>query len=497
MRNTSMIASTRRQLSTTPTGRPVPGAHPLKQGPAVGYAGTGGAGQYPPPRKSSGGGKTLPLVALVAVLGIGAYYATMDDPEAAAKRDARRLEAGAKHEVDALRSGARSSSAPLVDASGTRRELDRAKDAVSSDHKSWTDSLRLGGGSNTSDEAHLASRAQNVVDDVKDTAKGWGRSLRAEKDSVFHGHGEGVKAEILRWKEALKSPDGKMGVEQVEEYLRSKGHYTTTLEPYPLFDLFGTAPSLRKTQVETSLGRYEREGENFINSTLNKASAEYEKAKAAAKNLGRDAKSYGEDLGRDARSLGQDAKSETKSWFNWGEKKASNEYYSAKADAKDAANSVSNAAEDARQGVANAAHDARRGLANATEDVRRTVSDATYDARTKVDDATRNAIPVAAESLRAGYDKVESSARSAYNSAAGAANDAYETAAAKGERAANEASRAANNAEAKAKAEGRSWFSWGENKAEDAKNSVKSGLLSAEQSVEHGAQRAQQETRKL
>lgn len=494
-----MLSAARRQLSTTPTGRPVPGAHPLNRGPAAGYGGQGGygapipGGNPPPPAPKSGGSKTLPLVALVAVAGgIAAYYATQDDPKAAAAQDARRLEAGAKHEVDQLRTGARSSSAPLVDASDSRRELERAKDsakdaAYSASNKasSWADSLRVGA-NNVSDEAHLASRAQGVVDDVKDTAKSWGRSLKGETDKVWHGHGDGVKAEIVRWKEALSSPDGKLGVEQVEEYLRSKGHYTTTLERYPLFDFFGTAPSLRKVQVETSLNRYEREGENFINSTLNKASAEYEKAKSSLKSAGRDAQNFGRDLGRDAKSVGEDVKAESKSWFSWGEKKASNEYYSAKAEAKDAANSVSNAAEDARRGVANAADDARRGLSNAAEDARR-----------KYENATRDAIPAAADKLTSAYDKVEREAKSAYNSTAQTVNAAYNSAATSAERAADDAARKANEAEAKVKSEGKSWLNWGSAKAEDAKGTVKDGLLAAERSVEHGAQKAQDETKKL
>jgi len=199
------------------------------------------------------------LVALLAVLGgAGAYYATMDDPKAAAARDARKLESGIKHEVNDFRQGARSSSAPLVDASSSRRELERAKDNVTPS-KSWSDSLGLGGNSASDEASRLGSKAQNAAEDAKDTVKGWGRSLKHETENAWNGHGEGVKDEIVRWKKALSSPDGKMGVEQVEEYLRSKGHYTTTLEPYRLFDFFGTAPSLRKTQVETSLGRYERE----------------------------------------------------------------------------------------------------------------------------------------------------------------------------------------------------------------------------------------------
>lgn len=199
------------------------------------------------------------LIALLAIAGgVGAYYLTQDDPKAQAAHDARKLESGVKHEINDLRTGARSSSAPLVDASSSRRELERAKDAASPS-RSWSDSLGLGS-KTAGDEAHHASnKIANAVEDAKDSVKSFGQSVKNEAQNVWNGHGEGVKDEIVRWKQALSSPDGKFGAEQVEDYLRSKGVATTTLERYPLFDFFGTAPSLRKSQAQTSLNRYERE----------------------------------------------------------------------------------------------------------------------------------------------------------------------------------------------------------------------------------------------
>lgn len=62
---------------------------------------------------------------------------------------------------------------------------------------------------------------------------------------------------------------------------------------------------------------------------------------------------------------------------------------------------------------------------------------------------------------------------------------------------ADDAARAARNAEQNVKAESKSWFNWSEKKAEDGKDAIKDGLLAAERKVEHGAQEAQRETRKL
>ncbi|GAA5878223.1 hypothetical protein JCM16303_002691 [Sporobolomyces ruberrimus] len=474
----SMMKASSRRFATPPTGRPVPAAHPLKAGSAPGY----GKGGYEAPGPQKSGGSKLPLIALLALVGgAGAYYATMDDPKAAAAHDARKLETGVKNEINDFRSGARSSSAPLVDASSSRRELERAKDAASPS-RSWSDSLGLGS-KTAGDEAHHASnKISNAVDDAKDSVKSFGQSIKNEAQSVWSGHGEGVKDEIVRWKQALSSPDGKMGAEQVEEYLRSKGHYTTTMDRYPLFDFFGTAPSLRKTQAETSLNRYEREGENFINSALNRASSEYERAKAGVKNVGRDAEGYA-----------KDAKSETKSWFSWGEKKASREYDNAKSDVKDTYYSAKSDAKDtyysAKSEAKDAANSVSRSFNNAAEDVDRT---------------TRDAVGKLAAPLQRGAARVEesaqdaaASARSTYNDASNAASRAANSVKGSAEQAADDASRAANNAEAKVKSEGKSWFNWSEQKAEDAKDGLKSGLLAAERGVERSAQEAQHQTKKL
>jgi len=485
---TMMKASSRR--FTTPTGRPVPGAHPLKEGSAPGY-GKGGY-QAPGPQKS-GGGKVVPLVALLAVLGgAGAYYATMDDPKAAAARDARKLESGIKHEVNDFRTGARSSSAPLVDASSSRRELERAKDNVTPS-KSWSDSLGLGGNTASDEASRLGSKAQNAAEDAKDTVKGWGRSIKNETENAWNGHGQGVKDEIVRWKQALSSPDGKMGVEQVEEYLRTKGHYTTTLEPYRLFDFFGTAPSLRKTQVETSLGRYEREGEGFINSALNKASSEYERAKASMKSAGRDAESYG-----------REAKNETKSWFNFGSNKAEREYENAKSDVKDTYYSAKSDAKDtyysAKSDAKSTYYDAKAEVKDAANSVSRSADEVANTA----DRATRDAVGRLAEPLQRGAARVEAlgedaaaSARSTYYDAKNSVSRGVDQAGRAIDNTADEAARAARNAEQNVKAESKSWFNWSEKKAEDGKDAIKDGLLAAERKVEHGAQEAQHQTKKL
>ncbi|GAA6011638.1 hypothetical protein JCM11491_004715 [Sporobolomyces phaffii] len=444
----NMIQASARRF-TAPSGRPVPGAHPLKAGSAPGY----GKGGYEAAGPQKSGGSKLPLIAGLALLGGGAaYYMSMDDPKAAAAHDARKLETGVKNELRDFSSGARSSSAPLVDASSSRRELERAKDAASPS-RSWSDSLGLGA-KTAGDEAHHASnKISNAVEDAKDSVKSFGQSIRNEAQSVWSGHGEGVKDEIVRWKQALSSPDGKLGAEQVEEYLRTKGVSTTTMDRYPLFDFFGTAPSLRKSQAQTSLNRYEREGENFINSALNRASSEYEKAKSAAKNVGRDAEDYA-----------REAKSETKSWFSWGEKKASREIDNAKADVKDTYYSAKSDAKDTYYNAKSDVKDTYYSAKSEAKDAANAVSRRVENAADEVDRTTRDAVGKLAAPLQRG---------------AARAQDSVE------------------EAEAKAKSEGKAWFNWSEQKAEDAKDGLKSGLLAAERKVEHGAQEAQQQTKKL
>ena len=54
-----------------------------------------------------------------------------------------------------------------------------------------------------------------------------------------------------------------------------------------------------------------------------------------------------------------------------------------------------------------------------------------------------------------------------------------------------------NEAEAKVKSEARGWFDFGKKKGEDVKENVKDGLLSAEKTAERGAQKAQEQTKRL
>jgi hypothetical protein len=94
-----------------------------------------------------------------------------------------------------------------------------------------------------------------------------------------------------------------------------------------------------------------------------------------------------------------------------------------------------------------------------------------------------------------------SDAKSAVSSAAssveGATKDAYNTAASSASSLASKTSSAAENAGESVKEEGKSWYNWGGAKAEDAKDATKEALLKAERGVEHGAQHAQHETKKL
>ncbi|GAA5859136.1 hypothetical protein JCM1840_003768 [Sporobolomyces johnsonii] len=460
------LPASRRLLTTTPPppGRPAAteSTNLNRKGAASGSAGYGGsAGPIPQAGgpKRGGGGISLPLFAALAFAagGIG-YYLTLDDPQKAASQDLHKLEDATKHEIDAFRTGARSSSEPLgPDASAARREVARYGDKLQSpddrygydqlknnvkssevagEVRKWGDAL-----SNSSDERVLAGRAQGVVDDVKNEVKRWGTALHSDEKAAWSGTGEGVKAEYRRWKDALSSPDGKMGVEQVEQFLRTKGYETTELQPRWM-DVFGTAPALRKRQAETNLDRLEREGEGYLRSAANSLENEYERAKSAANNFGKE------------------LKSETNSWLSWGERKTEEGKDKAEAEYERAKQSAKNEASSWSSWTSAKTDDAKSAAASA------------YNQTTS--------------GVRSVANSVDSTVKDAYNKTTSAASDAY-----------NSTARGVEQAEDKAKAEAKSWWGWGSGKAEDAKEGVKDGLLSAEKGVEKGAQKAQNETAKL
>ncbi|GAA5860648.1 hypothetical protein JCM8547_005487 [Rhodosporidiobolus lusitaniae] len=470
-RTTTRTLPASRRFLATPTGRPAPLATDKTtnlgaQSPA-GYGGTGGpipqAGPPPPTPKKSNVGVYVGLAALVA--GSATWYLTQE-PEGTAVRDLHKLEEGAKHEIDLLRTGARSSSAPLGPTPGAgAREAER-----------YVDNLR------SPDDKFGAQQVKDALKsdarDVKQEASAWGSTLKhdaakdvrgAEKEVSRWGDALSTSAkeekaafkpfvsEVAAWKKALTSgPDEKKawseftnelrqardllrgkdkeyGVEQVESYLRGKGveSHNVVRGGNPWLDWIGGGKGVRVRSAERKLNDLEKEGKSYLDDFAASVKGEYNRATSSL--------SHAVD----------DAKAEGKAWLSWGEKKAEEakykteaEYERAKAAAKDEASSWSNwtsaKASDAKAAVNNAA------------------------------------------------SSVESSASSAYNSAASSASSAY-----------NQTANAASNAGEKAKAEGQSWWNWSGEKAEEGKDKTKEGLLWAEKKVEHGAQEAQRETKKL
>lgn len=78
-----------------------------------------------------------------------------------------------------------------------------------------------------------------------------------------------------------------------------------------------------------------------------------------------------------------------------------------------------------------------------------------------------------------------------------AVSDAASSAEATAKSAYNDAASAAEQAKRDTEREAKSWWNWSGEKAQEGKESLKDGLLAAERKVEHGAQKAQYETKKL
>lgn len=83
-------------------------------------------------------------------------------------------------------------------------------------------------------------------------------------------------------------------------------------------------------------------------------------------------------------------------------------------------------------------------------------------------------------------DEAKSAVSDAASSAESTARSAY-----------NETASAAEQAKRDTEREAKSWWNWSGDKAQEGKESLKDGLLAAERGVEHGAQKAQYETKKL
>ncbi|GAA6034274.1 hypothetical protein JCM8097_003819 [Rhodosporidiobolus ruineniae] len=470
---TRIIPASRRFLATTPTGRPVATSSsniPLGAQTAAGYGGTsgpipqaaGGPGGKPPKKSNVG----LIVGALALVGGSAAYYLTQEDhPAEAAKDDLHKLEAGANHEIDKFRTGARSTSEPLGPQPGAgAREAERYADSLRSPDNRYgaeqvKDALKSDA-RGVEREAHawgsaLKSDEKAAWKGAKDEVSRWGDALHdsaAQEKAAFAG----VRDEVHRWGDALSSGPRERdawrpaidevrryrdllrgreagAVEHVENWFRQHGvaSHNVVEGGNPWLDWIGGGKGVRRRAAEQKISNLERDTSYYAHSAADALKAEYESAKSSLS------------------SAAHDAKKQANSWFSWGEKKAEDvkdraaaDYNAAKAKTKEEASSWSSwtsaKASDAQSAVSSAA------------------------------------------------SSVEGAAKGAYNQAASATNSAYIATA-----------NAAQNAGEKVKEEGSSWWNWSGEKAGEAKDGLKEGLLKAEQGVEHGAQKAQYETKKL
>lgn len=150
---------------------------------------------------------------------------------------------------------------------------------------------------------------------------------------------------------------------------------------------------------------------------------------------------------------------QTKSWLNWSANKAEN----AKESAEDELARTKRAAErEVRSGASYGSTNPCSGKTN------------------------RKLLARQASSWSSWASEKSEEAKAAAAAAEGQAKSAYGDAASKAEQAKRDAER-----------EAQSWWNWSGDKAHDGKDAVKEGLLKAERGVEHGAQQAQHETKKL
>ncbi|BGP14183.1 hypothetical protein JCM10213v2_002123 [Rhodosporidiobolus nylandii] len=449
-------------MATVPTGRPAApapaGTTNLGAQQSAGYGGSQGplpqaGGKGPQTPKKSNVGVIVGTLALVG--GAATYYLTQEsDPAAAAKSDLHRLEAGAKHEVDALRSGARSDSAALGPQPGSgAREVERGVDALRSpDNRYGAEQLRNAVSSDASGFKKevsrwgdalepSASQEKRAFSGVTDEVKAWGGALTS-------GPNEGkawkpALEEVKRYRDMLKGK-GDYGVAEVERYLHGAGlpSHNVTEGGNVWLDWIGGGGRIRKNAAARRLDQLEKEGSSAAHSAASTLESKYYSAKSAV---------------QDAAA---DVKDDARGWLAWGEKKGEQAQRDAKAEYEKAKSATEKEASSWSSWTASKASDA-------------------------------------ASAAKSAAQQVESSAASAYNQTTAAAQSAYNSTASTAQGAYNAAAGKAGEAEKKAEQEAKGWLSWGSAKAEDAKDGLKSGLLSAEKGVEHGAQKAQDETKKL
>ncbi|GAA6012477.1 hypothetical protein JCM10207_007103 [Rhodosporidiobolus poonsookiae] len=456
---TRILPTSRRLLATTPTGRPaaVDTTTNLGAQQPAGYGGSQGplpqAGGPTPPKKSNTG---LIVGSLALVAGAATYYLTLEDPSAAAKSDLHKLEAGAQHELSAFRKdGARSTSEPLGPTPGAgTREAER-----------YAASLRSPDGRYGAEQVKDAA-ARHDGHGVKDEVKAWGEALKSDERAAW----KGAEREASRWGDALSTTAKKeerafQGViDETKAWGRALRAGPDERDAWaPAIDEVRRYRDLLRGREHGSVEHVERylgglglpshnvtEGGNvWLDWIGGGKGVRRRAAEQKLDHLEAKGQSYYESAKSTLSNKADEAKHEAKGWFNWGERKAEN--------AKD-----------------RAAADYERTKEKAKDEA------ASWSSWTsaKANDAA-SAVSSAASS-------VEHGAKDAYNSAAGAASSAY-----------NQTASAAQNAGEKAKAEGASWWNWSGEKAGEAKDGVKEGLLKAEHGVERGAQKAQDETKKL
>ncbi|BGP54142.1 hypothetical protein JCM8202_003144 [Rhodotorula sphaerocarpa] len=433
----------RRFFATAPTGRPAnpnlaatdSHLHPARQAPS-GYGGhsgplpqagpgMGGSAPPPPPPPPKGGMNPGVLVGVAALAAGGAYYylTQTSDGSVEIKDNAEKLQDRAENKLGGLKDRAEHKLEHLKDRVDQRvvdpakREaagfLDKLK---SPDNKYGAEQVKDAAEPSRSPFAalnpsgsslgqKLEREAHDSARDARDEAHRWGDALRsgpserqAWKPSLD---------EIKRYRDLLRSPDRKLGYDQVVQAFEKNGVETAsrTGGSNPWFDWLGPGHDLHVRAVEHKLDSWEREGKSALNNAADSIKTGY-----------------------------RDAKAETKSWLNW------------------SANKAENAKESAEDELAR----------------------------------TKRAAEREASSWSSWASEKSEEAKAAAAAAEGQAKSAYGGAASKAEQAKRDAER-----------EAQSWWNWSGDKAHDGKDAVKEGLLKAERGVEHGAQQAQHETKKL
>ncbi|GAA5992415.1 hypothetical protein JCM10908_000806 [Rhodotorula pacifica] len=449
------IRFARRFMATTPTGRPGNTANAnlaatdsnLARQPPAGYGGSPGpipqagpglGGRTPPPPPPPKGGSNTGLLVGVAALAAGGayYYLTQtSDGSVHIKSNAEKLEDRAAAKFDALKDRAEDKFDSLKhDAAKAASKVDsRVVDPAKREAGSFLDKLK------SPDDKFGAEQ-------VKDAATP-SRSPFAVLDPNNSTLGEKVERkardaaydardEARSWGDALRSgpSERKAWKPSIDEIKRYRDLLRS---PDRKFGYEQVAKSFKDNGVDVTTGATLGRNPWFDwmgpGHDLHLRSVERKLDQWEA-----EGKSTLDQAANSVKETYRDAKAETKSWLNWGAAKAE--------DAKDAAETE---LERTKRAAEREASSWSSWASRKTEEAKSTVSDAASSA--------------------------ESSAKSAYNDAASAAEQAKRD----------------------TEREAKSWWNWSGEKAQEGKESLKDGLLAAERGVEHGAQKAQYETKKL